>query len=63
MLSSVDKFLKANDKCLRNNLRKFLGVMSTNKIDEFGRETCEVMPFINMDVYDKVKQEILKEIW
>lgn len=62
-LSSVDKLLIANDKWLRDNLRKFIGLISTNKIDEHGRETCEVMPVINADVYDKIKQEILKEIW
>lgn len=63
MLYSVEKLLIANDKWLRNNLRKFVGLISTNKIDEHGREICEVMPVINAEVYDKVKQEILKEIW
>lgn len=63
MLSDADKLLKANDKWLRENLHKFVGVASTIKADENGRETCEVLPVINADVYDKVKQEIRKEIW
>lgn len=63
ILSNVDKLLMANDKWLRENLRKFIGVVPTVKVDEDGRETCEVLPVINVDVYDKVKQEIRKEIW
>ena len=62
LVSNVEKLLEVNEKWLRKNLWRFVGVVPTVKVDERERETCEVMSVINADVYDKVKQEIRKEI-